>query len=59
MKVGGYPTPEIVPMDSYFIEGDGLIFIRHPLSPRLEQVGGQTPYKMALSFKNLQRYRGR
>jgi predicted acetyltransferase len=43
MKEGGYPRPGIVPMDSYFIEADGRIlgelYIRHRLSPRLEQVG--------------------
>jgi predicted acetyltransferase len=36
MKRGGYPTPEIVPMDSYFIEEEGRILgelmIRHRLS---------------------------
>jgi hypothetical protein len=25
MKLGGYPSPEIVPMDSYFIEEEGRI----------------------------------
>jgi hypothetical protein len=36
MKAGGYPKPEIVPMDSYFIETEGRIlgeiFIRHRIS---------------------------
>jgi predicted acetyltransferase len=56
MKVGGYPTPEIVPMDSYFIEEDGRIlgemYIRHRLSPRLEQVGGHIGYKVRPSCRN-------
>jgi predicted acetyltransferase len=56
MKLGGYPTPEIVPMDSYFIEAKGRIlgelFIRHRLSPRLEQVGGHIGYKVRPSCRN-------
>jgi predicted acetyltransferase len=50
MKAGGYPTPDIVPMDSYFIEEEGRIvgemYIRHRLSPRLEQIGGHIGYKV-------------
>jgi predicted acetyltransferase len=56
MKVGGYPTPEIVPMDSYFIEEEGRIlgevYIRHRLSPRLEQIGGHIGYKVRPSCRN-------
>ena len=56
MKLGGYPTPEIVPMDSYFIESDGRIlgelYIRHRLSPRLELVGGHIGYKVRPSCRN-------
>ena len=52
MKAGGYPRPEIVPMDSFFIETDegrilGKIFIRHRLSAALEQYGGHIGYKGA------------
>src|SRR5579862_2105353 len=56
MKAGGYPTPEIVPMDSYFIEEEGRIlgevYIRHRLSPRLEQIGGHIGYKVRPSCRN-------
>jgi len=56
MKVGGYPRPDTVPMDSYFIEADGQIlgeiFIRHRLSPRLEQRGGHVGYKVRPSCRN-------
>ena len=56
MKEGGYPTPDIVPMDSYFIEGDGRIlgeiYIRHRLSPRLEKIGGHAGYKVRPAERN-------
>jgi predicted acetyltransferase len=56
MKAGGYPRPEIVPMDSYFIEADGRIlgelYLRHRLSARLEQVGGHVGYKVRPSCRN-------
>ncbi len=56
MEAGGYPTPEIVPMDSYFIEEEGRIlgemYIRHQLSPRLERVGGPIGYKVRPSCRN-------
>ena len=56
MKDGGYPTPDIVPMDSYFIESDGRILgelsIRHRLSPRLEKIGGHVGYKVRPSCRN-------
>lgn len=56
MKSGGYPTPDIVPMDSYFIEDDGRIlgelYIRHRLSPRLEKIGGHIGYKVRPSARN-------
>jgi len=56
MKTGGYPTPEIVPMDSYFVEEEGRIlgelYIRHRLSPRLEHVGGHIGYKVRPSCRN-------
>jgi predicted acetyltransferase len=56
MKNGGYPTPGIVPMDSYFIESDGRVlgdlFIRHRLSPRLEKFGGHVGYKVRPSERN-------
>jgi predicted acetyltransferase len=56
MKAGGYPTSEIVPMDSYFIEDEGRIlgemYIRHRLSPRLEHVGGHIGYKVRPSCRN-------
>jgi predicted acetyltransferase len=55
MKEGGYPTPEIVPMDSYFIEEKGRIlgelYIRHRLSPQLEQIGGHVGYKVRPSCR--------
>jgi predicted acetyltransferase len=56
MKAGGYATPEIVPMDSYFIEEEGRmlgeLYIRHRLSARLEQVGGHVGYKVRPSCRN-------
>ena len=56
MKAGGYPKPEIVPMDSYFIETDGRIlgeiFIRHRLSAALGQYGGHIGYKVRPSCRN-------
>src|SRR5580658_9079348 len=56
MKAGGYPTPDIVPMDSYFIEADGRIlgelYIRHRLSPHLEKIGGHIGYKVRPSCRN-------
>jgi len=56
MKAGGYPRPDIVPMDSYFIEAGGRIlgevFIRHRLTPYLEQIGGHIGYKVRPSSRN-------
>ena len=56
MKSGGYPTPDIVPMDSYFIEENecivGELFIRHRLSPSLEKIGGHVGYKVRPSCRN-------
>lgn len=56
MKYGGYPKPEIVPMDSYFIEADrrmlGDLFIRHRLNARLEKMGGHIGYKVRPSLRN-------
>ena len=56
MKAGGYPTADIVPIDAYFIEAEGRIlgelYIRQRLSPRLEQVGGHTGYKVRPSCPN-------
>lgn len=56
MKAGGYPQPEIVPMDSYFIEDGhrmlGEVFIRHRLTPALEQYGGHIGYKVRPSCRN-------
>jgi predicted acetyltransferase len=56
MKAGGYPRPEIVPMDAYFIEAEGRIlgelYVRHRLSPRLEQIGGHVGYKVRPSCRN-------
>ncbi len=56
MRAGGYPTPDIVPMDFYFIEEEGRIlgemYIRHRLSPRLEQIGGHIGYKVRPSCRN-------
>jgi predicted acetyltransferase len=56
MKLGGYPTSEIVPMDSYFIEGKdrmiGELFIRHRLNPRLEKIGGHVGYKVRPSARS-------
>jgi predicted acetyltransferase len=56
MKHGGYPRPEIVPMDAYFIEGgDGMlgeVFIRHRLTPQLEKIGGHVGYKVRPSARN-------
>ena len=56
MKTGGYPTSDIVPMDSYFIEAGGRILgelcVRHRLSPRLEKIGGHVGYKVRPSERN-------
>jgi predicted acetyltransferase len=56
MKSGGYPTPDIVPMDSYFIEVGGRmvgeLYIRHRLSPRLEKIGGHIGYKVRPTQRN-------
>jgi predicted acetyltransferase len=56
MKSGGYPTPDIVPMDSYFIEAEGRIlgelYIRHRLSARLEKIGGHVGYKVRPTQRN-------
>ena len=56
MKRGGFPTPDIVPMDSYFIEADGRmlgeIYVRHRLSPRLERIGGHVGYKVRPSCRD-------
>ncbi len=57
MKSGDYPSPGIVPMDSCFIEAKGRIlgevYIRHRLSPRLEEIGGHIGYKVRRSQRNL------
>jgi predicted acetyltransferase len=56
MRLGGYPTPDIVAMDSYFIEVNGRmageLFIRRRLSPRLENIGGHVGYKVRPSCRN-------
>ncbi|HUB00623.1 MAG TPA: GNAT family N-acetyltransferase [Terracidiphilus sp.] len=56
MKHGGAPTPEIVPMDSYFIEAGGRIlgeiYLRHRLTPHLEKIGGHIGYKVRPSRRN-------
>ena len=56
MKLGGYPKPDFVPMDAYFIESDGHIlgevYVRHQLTPRLEHVGGHIGYKVRPSCRN-------
>lgn len=56
MKRGGYPRPDIVPMDSYFIEAEGRmlgeLYIRHRLTPHLEQIGGHAGYKVRPSCRN-------
>lgn len=56
MKDGGYPTPEMVPMDAYFIEQGGRmlgeVYIRHRLAPRLELIGGHVGYKVRPSCRN-------
>ena len=43
-------------MDSYFIEAEGRIlgelFIRHRLTPHLEQIGGHVGYKVRPSCRN-------
>ena len=56
MRAGGYPAPDIVPMDSYFIEEEGRIlgevYIRHRLSPRLEQIGGHIGYRVRPSCRH-------
>ncbi len=56
MKKGGYPTPDVVPTDAYFIEDEGRIlgevYIRHRLTPSLERVGGNIGYKVRPSERN-------
>jgi predicted acetyltransferase len=56
MKAGGYPTPDIVPMDSYFIEANGQMlgemYVRHRLSPHLEKIGGHIGYKVRPTQRN-------
>jgi len=56
MKAGGYPAPHFVPMDSYFIAVEGRIlgetFVRHRLSPQLEQLGGHVGYKVRPTCRN-------
>jgi len=56
MKAGGYPRPDIVPMDSCFIESHGVIlgevYIRHWLNSHLEQIGGHVGYKVRPSARN-------
>jgi len=56
MQAGGYPTPEFVPMDSYFIEANGRVlgemYIRHRLTPYLEKIGGHIGYKVRPSCRN-------
>ncbi len=56
MKAGGYPTPDIIPMDSYFIEANGRmlgeVYIRHRLSPQLEKIGGHIGYKVRPTQRN-------
>lgn len=56
MKSGGAPTPDIVPMDAYFIEADGQIlgeiYVRHRLTPHLEKIGGHIGYKVRPSSRN-------
>jgi predicted acetyltransferase len=56
MKAGGYPTPDIVPMDSYFVERGGCVlgdlYIRPRLSPRLEKLGGHIGYRVRPSERN-------
>jgi len=55
MKAGGFPRPDIVPMDSYFIEADermlGEIYVRHRLSPQLKKMGGHVGYKVRPSCR--------
>jgi predicted acetyltransferase len=56
MRNGGYPRPDIVPMDSYFIESQGNIlgevYIRRRLTPLLERIGGHVGYKVRPSARN-------
>jgi predicted acetyltransferase len=56
MKAGGYPTPDIVPTDAYFIEEGGRIlgevYVRHRLTASLERVGGNIGYKVRPSERN-------
>jgi predicted acetyltransferase len=51
MREGGYPRPDIVPMDSYLIEADGRIlgdiFIRHRLSPSWRKWAAMSDTKFA------------
>jgi predicted acetyltransferase len=56
MKNGGYPKPDIVPMDSYFIEREGQvlgdIYIRPRLSAGLQKFGGNIGYRVRPSERN-------
>jgi predicted acetyltransferase len=56
MKAGGYPQPDFVPMDSYFIESEGRILgevlVRRGLTPHLEKIGGHVGYKVRPSARN-------
>ncbi len=56
MKSGGYPVPDVVPTDAYFIEENGRIlgelYIRRRLTPSLERVGGHIGYKVRPSARN-------
>jgi len=56
MKAGGYPQPDFVPMDSYFIESEGRILgevlVRLGLTPHLEKIGGHIGYKVRPSARN-------
>jgi predicted acetyltransferase len=57
MKSGGYPTADIVPMDSYFIQSGerilGEIYIRRHLTPHLEKIGGHIGYRVRPTQRNL------
>ncbi len=56
MTAGGYPRPDCVPMDSYFIEAEGHILgqlhLRLRLSPQTERVGGHVGYRVRPSRRN-------
>ncbi len=56
MQQGGFPRPEIVPMEAYFIESEGRIlgelYLRRRLSPHLEQIGGHIGFKVRPSCRN-------